>query len=56
MPEFYPEIRELKNNLREEYRAKRRALSAQERARRDEAIARCLLGSISYRSAKTVLL
>ena len=56
MPEFYPEIRELKNSLREEYRARRKALSPQERAQRDEAIARRLLGSISYRSAKTVLL
>ena len=56
MPEFYPEIREKKNALREEYRKKRSDLDMQQRQQKDEAIAKRFLSSISYRNAGVVLL
>lgn len=56
MADYNTEIRERKNMLREEYRAKRRALSREEQTLRDEKIARCLLSSMSYRSAGVLLL
>ena len=55
MPEFYPEIREKKNALREEYRKKRSDLDMQQRQQKDEAIAKRFLSfSVMGLTAKAI--
>lgn len=56
MNENNAEIRERKNALREEYRAKRQAIPQQERKERDARIAQHFLSSMSYRNASVILL
>lgn len=50
------EIRNIKNRIRAEYRAARRAIPAAKRAEADEALCRFFLNSASYRYYDTLLL
>ncbi len=50
-----PSIRDEKNALRATFREKRRAISAEERARRDSLICKKMLSLATYRYAETVL-
>ncbi len=49
------DIKAMKTDLRNEYLAKRAALSAEEKEKRDEKINRLILSSASFRYAKTIL-
>ena len=49
------DIKAIKTDLRNQYLQKRAALSAEEKAKRDEKINRLILSSASFRYAKTIL-